>query len=626
MWSDRAVDNTGTSNQNNVSLAVGTDDIDLFVGFTSEGDNEIILIAKLLVDVGTPLGTQFVKVGPANTIALSPLLIADINGGFFVAWHEGEHLQPVSIYLGRYNSVFIPVVGSGWVKVADTGNNKDSVHYQMTSDGAGGAVLTWIDGRNASDDVYASKINSLMQPLWGTSGVRVTDSGTNFSVSSPSIVADSVEGAFVSYSRTSNNSSARQARVNYIDPNTSSDPSGGFPSTSAGGSAILQPGTVNLLETSNGAVLSYVGTESAGLSPDKVFAQVFAGAIFPSRIETPVAVSPIANAPLLVNTAFTLSASDFIMAGFGNHASSNIEIFDSVGTVVMSPQFTGASTDFNISQSLASNLQSAQSYSWRVRYTASTGEISARSAPETFLVVAATLPTITGLVNQSLDLSLATLEVSQSFTLSDPAGNVDDVTVTATSSDQTRVADSAISISGSGSNRSITVSPTTGGTVTITVTATSSGGLSASSQYEVSIISAAEISGGLSDRQILLGETTTLTFNIIDGDVPNLNGVQVAAAISDISVIATTGFVINPPAVLNGPTTIDITPLKLGVADITLSMTDSDGHLTTVQFKLTVVNELTTTTPSNGGGGGGSFGGMLICLLLPLFFRRKFKA
>jgi len=163
---------------------------------------------------------------------------------------------------------------------------------------------------------------------------------------------------------------------------------------------------------------------------------------------------------------------------------------------------------------------------------------------------------------------------------------------------------------------------------TITVTATSSGGLSASSQYNVSVISAAVVSGGLSDREILLSETTTLTFNIIDGDSSNLSGVQVAAVISDISVIPTSGFVINPPAVLNGPTTIDITPLKLGSADITLSITDADGHVVTEQFKLTVANELTTTTPSSSGssGGGGSLGGMLVLLLLPLFLRRKLKA
>jgi len=47
------------------------------------------------------------------------------------------------------------------------------------------------------------------------------------------VSGDSVGGAFVSYSRATNNSSARQALVNYIDPNTSSDPIGDFPSSTA---------------------------------------------------------------------------------------------------------------------------------------------------------------------------------------------------------------------------------------------------------------------------------------------------------------------------------------------------------------------------------------------------------
>jgi len=466
VWSDRAVFSR-TANQNNVSLAVGSGDINLFVGYTEEEVNENIRLVKLDVDLGTPLMFTEIKNFLGDVIVLSPALISDNNGGFFVSWHQGFQSQPVSIYLRRLNSS-LTNVGASSVKIADTGKDRNSVNYQMTSDKNGGVVLTWIDGRNASDDVYASRINSLLQPLWGSSGVRVTDSGINLSVNSPSIVSDSVGGAFVSYSRENNDSSVRQVRLNYIASNTLTDPIGGFPSTTASGSAVLQLGTINLVETTNGVVASYVGTESSLFFPDKVFAQVFAGAIFPSRIETPIAVSPVANASLAFNTAFTLSASDFIMAGGGNHSSSNIEIRDSGDNIVISEPFNGSSTDFNISQTLASNLLSGQSYSWRVRYTAITGETSALSEPRTFLVAAATTPTITGLVNQSLDLTLGGNNVSQSFTLSDPVGDVNDVVVTATSSNQSSIADSAISISGSGNVRNITVNPTTGGTVTIT--------------------------------------------------------------------------------------------------------------------------------------------------------------
>jgi hypothetical protein len=47
---------------------------------------------------------------------------------------------------------------------------------QATVDGAGGAIVTWSDGRDSSDvyDIYAQRIGANGELLWAAEGVEVT--------------------------------------------------------------------------------------------------------------------------------------------------------------------------------------------------------------------------------------------------------------------------------------------------------------------------------------------------------------------------------------------------------------------------------------------------------------------
>lgn len=65
----------------------------------------------------------------------------------------------------------------------------------VVSDGAGGAIIAWQDGRNGINDIYAQRVNGSGTPLWAANGVAVcTAAGDQWT---PVILADGVGGAFV---------------------------------------------------------------------------------------------------------------------------------------------------------------------------------------------------------------------------------------------------------------------------------------------------------------------------------------------------------------------------------------------------------------------------------------------
>ena len=67
----------------------------------------------------------------------------------------------------------------------------------IATDGAGGAIITWYDGRNSSTDIYAQHIlaSGEIDPNWPVDGLAVcTAAGEQYS---PQIASDGVGGAFV---------------------------------------------------------------------------------------------------------------------------------------------------------------------------------------------------------------------------------------------------------------------------------------------------------------------------------------------------------------------------------------------------------------------------------------------
>jgi len=633
VWGDLAV-TTLIGNQDNVNLATGSGGNDLFVGFSEEDNGQRVRVHKVKVVGGNlegPVGGRIINTPFGSEIAGNLKLLTDqSNAGFYAAWSQGLNSQAQNIYLAHLDSS-LNFVSPNIIKVTATGapdavlaSNKGD--FKMDTDDNGNVFLTWINRRNSLDEIYATKVNSLLQKVWGSTDVKIANIDSFSIASTPSILSDGLGGAYVTYSQKTAGGAVgiRDIRVAHIAANTLTTPANGFPNVQAAvTSDKLDENSVSLVSTDKGIIVNYSGMSLSGSKPYKIHSQVFSGFISTSRIQTPVAESFKRD-----GRSVKLTASAFFFEGSDTHKRSEIEIkrISGTGRSTSLLNFPGTAVEFTATEA-DSSFVTGETFTWRVRYISGRDQISAWSGTNSFVYFPLPLaPTITALVDQQIDLTAGVTELSQAFTIAnpEPGGDISDITVTATSSDQTRVADADIVISGSGASRNITVQPKRGGDVTITVkvitgvfitniTVVSSN----VAAYKISATSAAFIDGSLNDINIDFSQTkvATLSLNIIDDDVTDLDGVTLAVAISDTRVIPLSGFIINPPASINAPTIINITAATLGVADITLTTTDKNGHITTKNFKIIVSDGPATTAPaSTSSSGGGSMG--LIFLLM----------
>ena len=127
---------------------------------------------------------------------------SDGSGGVIVAWHDGRN-GDYDIYAQRLDASGASLWPAGGLRVytdAD-GNAQDQTWPSIVADGLGGVFLAWSDDRNAGlnngSDIFAQRIDSFGLVQWGADGVAVAAS-TN-SETSAKIVLDGTGGAFVGW-------------------------------------------------------------------------------------------------------------------------------------------------------------------------------------------------------------------------------------------------------------------------------------------------------------------------------------------------------------------------------------------------------------------------------------------
>ncbi|HTZ52985.1 MAG TPA: IPT/TIG domain-containing protein [Spirochaetia bacterium] len=112
-----------------------------------------------------------VAVCSATDAQYSPRMIPDGAGGAFITWYDYRSGTSYDIYAQRLNGAG----GSQWtangVPVSAAAGNQ--AFPQITSDGAGGAVISWEDTRNTNLDIYAQRLDGSGSPAWTVDGVAV---------------------------------------------------------------------------------------------------------------------------------------------------------------------------------------------------------------------------------------------------------------------------------------------------------------------------------------------------------------------------------------------------------------------------------------------------------------------
>ncbi len=139
----------------------------------------------------------------ANGVALTnvtntqdlPAIVSDGAGGAIVTWRDVRNGFHHDIYAQRVDASGAPQWTTNGVALCTAPNDQN--FPTIVSDGAGGAVVTWSDGRSGGYDVYAQRVNVSGAPQWTTNGVALcTAVGDQYS---PAIATDGAGGAIVTW-------------------------------------------------------------------------------------------------------------------------------------------------------------------------------------------------------------------------------------------------------------------------------------------------------------------------------------------------------------------------------------------------------------------------------------------
>ena len=124
-----------------------------------------------------------------------PMSVSDAAGGAIVAWCDTRSGN-VDIYAQRVSVDGTPQWRADGVALCSAAGNQEEL--TIASDGAGGAIVAWVDYRNSSaSDIYAQRIAASGVVLWTPDGVAVcTAAGWQ---GGPAILADGGGGAFVAW-------------------------------------------------------------------------------------------------------------------------------------------------------------------------------------------------------------------------------------------------------------------------------------------------------------------------------------------------------------------------------------------------------------------------------------------
>ncbi len=127
---------------------------------------------------------------------LSPKISSDGSGGAIITWQDYRSGTTHDIYAQKISSTGYIQWASSGVLICDAAGTQSNP--TIISDGSGGAIIAWQDERGSSaNDIYAQRINSSGTVQWTANGVAISTATYNQLV--PSIISDGSGGAIISW-------------------------------------------------------------------------------------------------------------------------------------------------------------------------------------------------------------------------------------------------------------------------------------------------------------------------------------------------------------------------------------------------------------------------------------------
>jgi hypothetical protein len=213
-------------------------------------------------------------VSTASGSQYSPRLVSDGAGGAIFAWHDGRAGNS-DIYAQR-------VSGSGTAQWAADGiplctSSGTQQTPLLVADGAGGAVVVWYDSRAGNTDIYAQRVSASGTALWTLDGVAVcTADGTQYA---PQLIADGAGGVTVAWddSRGGPNSDIYVQRIDGAGHAVCATLLREYGAAFVGGGFVISWTLSEYDESAEIAVMRAAGTsgrDGAGGDPDEPFGEL----------------------------------------------------------------------------------------------------------------------------------------------------------------------------------------------------------------------------------------------------------------------------------------------------------------------------------------------------------------
>lgn len=101
----------------------------------------------------------------------NPVILGDGAGGSIIVWVDTQVGPNAQIYAQRLDASGNPQWAVNGVAICTAAGNQDSP--VIVSDGAGGAIIAWMDSRTGSARIYAQSVNASGVVQWTTDGIGV---------------------------------------------------------------------------------------------------------------------------------------------------------------------------------------------------------------------------------------------------------------------------------------------------------------------------------------------------------------------------------------------------------------------------------------------------------------------
>jgi hypothetical protein len=196
-------------NNGNVALCTAASD-QIFPTITSDGAGGAIvtwqdvrsgnndIYVQRISAAGAPLWTAGgVALCTATGDQNIPTITSDGAGGAIVTWHDGRSLSTFDIYAQRISAAGATMWTANGVALCTAAGNQ--FYPTITPDGAGGAIVTWQDARNGNPniDIFAQRISAAGAALWTADGVALCSAANIQQL--PTITSDGAGGAIVAW-------------------------------------------------------------------------------------------------------------------------------------------------------------------------------------------------------------------------------------------------------------------------------------------------------------------------------------------------------------------------------------------------------------------------------------------